>query len=78
MGDYGRSYPLRESAMNVADWLRKLGLEHCEPALRADVIDKKVLPSLTAEDLKDLGVTLVGHGRRLLVPCRARGRAVRN
>src|SRR5215470_6069253 len=25
-----------------------------------------VLPNLTAEDLKDLGVTLVGHRRRLL------------
>jgi len=25
-----------------------------------------VLPRLTAEDLKDLGVTMVGHRRRLL------------
>jgi class 3 adenylate cyclase/predicted ATPase len=52
--------------MDVADWLRKLGLEQYEPAFRANEIDATVLPSLTAEDLKDLGVTLVGHRRRLL------------
>ncbi len=52
--------------MDVADWLRKLGLEQYEPAFRENEIDEKVLPSLTAEDLKDLGVTLVGHRRRLL------------
>jgi hypothetical protein len=52
--------------MHVADWLRKLGLEQYEPAFRANEIDAGVLPSLTAEDLKDLGVNLVGHRRRLL------------
>src|SRR5438094_5206532 len=52
--------------MDVADWLRKLGLEQYEPAFRANEIDARVWPSLTAEDLKDLGVTLVGHRRRLL------------
>ena len=29
-------------------------------------INDKVLPSLTAEDLKDLGVNIVGHRRLLL------------
>jgi class 3 adenylate cyclase/predicted ATPase len=52
--------------MDVADWLRKLGLEQYEPAFRENEIDERVLPSLTAEDLKDLGVNLVGHRRRLL------------
>src|SRR5438067_11713501 len=52
--------------MDVGEWLRKLGLEQYEPAFRANEIDARVLPSLTAEDLKDLGVTLVGHRRRLL------------
>jgi class 3 adenylate cyclase/predicted ATPase len=52
--------------MDVAEWLRRLGLEQYEPAFRANEIDARVLPSLTAEDLKDLGVTLVGHRRRLL------------
>jgi SAM domain (Sterile alpha motif) len=52
--------------MDVGDWLRKLGLDQYEPAFRGNEIDARVLPSLTAEDLKDLGVTLVGHRRRLL------------
>jgi class 3 adenylate cyclase len=52
--------------MDVAEWLRGLGLEQYEPAFRANEIDARVLPSLTIEDLKDLGVTLVGHRRRLL------------
>jgi predicted ATPase/class 3 adenylate cyclase len=52
--------------MDVAVWLRKLGLEQYAAAFRDNEIDARVLPSLTAEDLKDLGVTLVGHRRRLL------------
>jgi class 3 adenylate cyclase/predicted ATPase len=52
--------------MDIADWLRKLGLEQYEPAFRENEIDERVLPSLTAEDLRDLGITLVGHRRRLL------------
>jgi len=52
--------------MDVAVWLRELGLEEYEPAFRANAIDARVLPRLTAEDLKDLGVGLVGHRRRLL------------
>jgi class 3 adenylate cyclase len=52
--------------MDIADWLRKLGLEQYEPAFRTNEIDADLLPRLTAEDLKDLGVSLVGHRRRLL------------
>ncbi|MFL5268892.1 MAG: AAA family ATPase, partial [Stellaceae bacterium] len=52
--------------MDVAEWLRGLGLAQYEPAFRANEIDEEVLLRLTAEDLKDLGVTLVGHRRRLL------------
>jgi class 3 adenylate cyclase/tetratricopeptide (TPR) repeat protein len=52
--------------MNVADWLRALGLEQYEAAFRENAIAADLLPSLTADDLKDLGVTLVGHRRRLL------------
>ncbi|MEO8163963.1 MAG: SAM domain-containing protein [Betaproteobacteria bacterium] len=43
-----------------------MGLEQYAPAFRDNAIDAEVLPSLTAEDLNDLGVTLVGHRRRLL------------
>ena len=37
-----------------------------EAAFRENEIDDTVLPSLTAEDLKDLGVGFVGHRRKLL------------
>src|SRR5215831_3021613 len=52
--------------MNMADWLRSLGLERYEQAFRENRIEADLLPSLTVEDLKDLGVTLVGDRRRLL------------
>ena len=52
--------------MDVADWLRKLGLEQYEPAFRENDVDEQVLPRLTAEDLISIGVTSVGHRRRLL------------
>jgi hypothetical protein len=43
-----------------------LGLEQYEAAFRENAIDEKFLPRLTAEDLKDVGVNLVGHRRLLL------------
>src|SRR5258705_29803 len=52
--------------MDVGGWLRRLGLEQYEAAFRENEIDDKVLPRLTAEDLKDLGVGIVGHRRKLL------------
>jgi SAM domain (Sterile alpha motif) len=42
--------------MNVVVWLRSLGLGRYEAAFRENEIDKTVLPGLTAEDLKELGV----------------------
>jgi class 3 adenylate cyclase len=52
--------------MDVGEWLRRFGLGQYEAAFRDNEIDDSVLPSLTAEDLKDLGVVTVGHRRRLL------------
>jgi hypothetical protein len=52
--------------MDVAAWLQGLGLERYVPAFRDNEIDWDALPKLTAEDLKDLGVVLGGHRRRLL------------
>jgi class 3 adenylate cyclase/predicted ATPase len=52
--------------MDLRGWLRSLGLERYEAAFRENEIDEMVLPSLTAEDLKDLGVGIVGHRRKLL------------
>ena len=53
-------------SMDVGDWLRGLGLEQYEAAFRDNAIDDSILPSLTADDLKDLGVVIVGHRRKLL------------
>ena len=52
--------------MDVAAWLHDLGLERYEQAFRDDEIDWAALPRLTAEDLKDLGVVLGSHRRKLL------------
>jgi class 3 adenylate cyclase len=52
--------------MDVPAWLRNLGLERYEQAFRDNEIDGEVLPKLSADDLTSLGVTLVGHRRKLL------------
>jgi hypothetical protein len=52
--------------MDVGGWLRRLGLEQYEATFRENEISEKVLPNLTAEDLKDPGVRFVGHRRMLL------------
>jgi class 3 adenylate cyclase/tetratricopeptide (TPR) repeat protein len=53
-------------SIDIAGWLRELGLEQYAPAFRDNAVDARILPSLTLEDLKDLGVTAVGHRRQLL------------
>jgi class 3 adenylate cyclase/tetratricopeptide (TPR) repeat protein len=52
--------------MDVIVWLRSLGLGQYEAAFRENEINERVLPSLTAEDLKELGVAALGHRRMLL------------
>jgi class 3 adenylate cyclase len=52
--------------MDVAVWLRGLGLGKYEAAFRENEIDETVLPSLTHETLKEIGVTAVGHRLKLL------------
>ena len=52
--------------MDVADWLHGLGLGQYEEAFRANDIDAEVLLDLTAEDLVGLGITSIGHRRKLL------------
>src|SRR5215475_8335420 len=52
--------------MDISAWLRSLDLERYEQAFRENAIDEASLPKLTAEDLRDLGVTAVGHRRILL------------
>jgi len=52
--------------MDIGGWLRSLSLEEYETAFRENKVDAAVLPKLTAEDLKDLGVAAVGDRRKLL------------
>ena len=42
--------------MDVASWLRSLGLEQYEAAFRENGVDETVLPNLTQEGLKEIGV----------------------
>ncbi len=59
--------------MDLHDWLLSLGLEQYEEAFRENSIDDALLPSLTVEDLKDIGVKNVGHRRKLLNAIAAHG-----
>jgi class 3 adenylate cyclase len=52
--------------MDIVVWLRSLGLGKYEAAFRENEIDETVLPSLTHETLKELGITAVGHRLKLL------------
>ena len=53
--------------MDVMVWLRSLGLGKYEAAFRENEIeDETVLPSLSHETLKELGVTALGHRLKLL------------
>lgn len=49
--------------MDIAAWLKGLGLERYAPAFRDHEIDWDALPNLSADDLRDLGVVLGGHRR---------------
>ena len=52
--------------MNIEAWLQGLGLERYVPAFRDNEIDGEVLPKLTSEDLREIGVAAIGHRRKLL------------
>jgi class 3 adenylate cyclase len=52
--------------MDVGVWLRGLGLGQYEVAFKDNEVDGAVLPKLTVEDLKDLGVAIVGHRRKIM------------
>jgi hypothetical protein len=54
------------AAMDVGVWLRGLGLGQYEEKFRDNKIDADLLPRLTVDDLKDIGVSAVGDRRRLL------------
>ena len=52
--------------MDIAAWLRDLGLERYIQAFEANDVDAAVLRTLSADDLKELGVTSLGHRKKLL------------
>ena len=56
--------------MDVGSWLRALGLGRYEPAFIENAIDSDVLPELTEDDLKKLGIPL-GDRKRLIKAIRA-------
>jgi hypothetical protein len=51
--------------VDIAAWLRELGLERYQPAFRENEIDWEVLPELTEGDLEKLGLPL-GPRKKLL------------
>ena len=52
--------------MDVAAWLYGLGLEQYAQLFRNNDIDGEILCGMTAEDLKEVGISSFGHRRRLL------------
>ena len=52
--------------MDIAAWLQALGLERYERTFRDNLIDADVLPKLTLDDLRDMGIVAVGDRRRIL------------
>jgi class 3 adenylate cyclase len=54
------------TAVDVGAWLKSLDLEQYAAAFRENAVDAEVLPRLTTDDLKEMGVVPIGHRRRLL------------
>lgn len=52
--------------MTIAEWLSGLGLEQYGEAFEKNAVDFAILPHLTSEDLREIGVVPVGHRRLLL------------
>ena len=53
------------SMHQIADWLEKLGMSEYAQRFTENDIDTSVLPHLTDQDLKELGISL-GHRRKML------------
>src|SRR6478736_4182269 len=49
----------------IADWLASIGLAEYAQCFADHAIDFSIVPDLTEQDLKDLGV-LLGHRRKML------------
>lgn len=62
---------------DIGDWLATLGLSRYEPAFRENDIDREVVAGLTSDDLRELGISSIGHRRKLLDAIAALNGAVR-
>jgi class 3 adenylate cyclase len=62
-------------SIDIADWLRGLGLDQYAQLFRDNDIDGEILGGMNAEDLKELGISSFGHRRRLLNAITALGGA---
>ena len=51
----------------IADWLQELGLGQYAQRFAQNDITFALLPHLTDQDLKELGVASLGHRRQLLL-----------
>src|SRR5215469_12956123 len=67
------SWRRKGDAVDIADWLRGLGLEKYAPAFDENAINWDVLSGLTTDDLKEIGVAALGDRRRLLAAIAALG-----
>lgn len=52
--------------MNIAGWLESFGLGEYAPVFEENRIGPDVLPGLTDQDLRDLGISALGDRKRLL------------
>ena len=50
--------------MDIAEWLRGLGLERYTQAFQDAEVTTEVLPELTEADLRELGLARSGRARR--------------
>ena len=64
-GTTAGSFAGSAAMQQIADWLQKLGLVQYAQLFAENEIDVSVLPHLTDQDLKDMGVPL-GHRRKIL------------
>ncbi|CAI9761688.1 unnamed protein product [Fraxinus pennsylvanica] len=54
-----------EASKGVREWLIGLGLGRYAPVFEIHEVDNEVLPMLTLEDLKDMGINAVGSRRKI-------------
>ena len=68
-GNEGSSRPRRpasDTTVSVTEWLRSLGLAQYASAFAENAIEWQILPKLSGDDLKEIGIVAVGDRRRLL------------